>query len=150
MSKSLRLTEEEYRALKKRNPRYERLITEAKLKREIAGMKALSDRFANPHRKSKYNAQRTVVDGITFASKKEAKRYAELKLMEKAGRIQNLQRQVRFDLKVNGVQICHYIADFTYGDPLFCVEDTKGYRTPIYKLKKTLMLALRGITIRET
>ena len=85
----------------------------------------------------KYHAKKTELDGITFDSKKEANRYAELKLLERSGAIHNLQRQVRYELipaqKKDGKTIeraCHYIADFVYEDNgKTVVEDVKGYRT---------------------
>jgi hypothetical protein len=76
-----------------------------------------------------------------------------LKLLEKAGQIANLERQIRYHLDVNGVHICDYIADFQYvagENPLFTVEDCKGFRTPEYKLKAKLMKACHNIDILET
>jgi hypothetical protein len=103
-------------------------------------------------RPAKYRNRRTVVGDITFASAKEARRYGELKLLERAGQIQNLRRQVRFSLDVNGVHVCDYLADFTFNDHIgkLVVEDAKGYATETYRLKKRLMLALLGIEIVET
>lgn len=109
--------------------------------------------------KSKYHATKTVVDGITFDSKKEAKRYAELKLMERAGVIKDLQRQVKFELQpafdIDGkkYRAINYIADFVYydgktGRKIF--EDCKGYRTPEYKLKSKLFAYKFGVSILET
>lgn len=105
--------------------------------------------------RSKFGNVRTVVDGITFASKKEARRYSELKLLEKAGKISNLVLQKRFPIYVHEVKICDYVCDFEYlpeGKALGreTVEDTKGVRTAIYKLKKKLLAACYGIEIRET
>ena len=102
---------------------------------------------------SKYNAVITEVDGIRFASKKEANRWSELQLMVKAGEIRDLQRQVKFSLDVNGVHICNYIADFTYWDYRFCktiVEDSKGKRIQPYPIKAKLMKACHGIEVFET
>lgn len=102
---------------------------------------------------SKYHAVKEVVDGITFASKHEASRYRQLKLMEKAKAIQDLKLQVKFPLikkSPYGREI-RYIADFVYyEDGKLVVEDTKGYRTDVYKLKKRLMAELYGIEIKET
>lgn len=99
---------------------------------------------------NKYGAVPTEVDGRRFASKKEAARYGELCLMERAGEIQNLECQKRFHLDVNGVHICDYIADFVYQDVTgLVVEDTKGFVTPVYALKKKLMWACHGIAIVE-
>jgi hypothetical protein len=107
-------------------------------------------------RNSKYGAVPTVVDNIRFASKKEAKRYEELKLLSTGVKpyVMGLQLQPEWDLVVNGVLICKYRADFTY--VLFggyewsvIVEDVKGIRTPAYKLKKKLMKAIHGIEIQE-
>lgn len=102
---------------------------------------------------SKYHAQYTTVDGIKFASKKEATRYRELKLLERAGVITKLRMQVPFilvDKSQFGRQI-KYLADFVYEeDGETVVEDTKGFRTDVYKLKKRLVAEKYGIVIKET
>ena len=67
-------------------------------------------------RKAKYNAVRTKIDGHTFASQKEARRYQELKLLERVGSIRNLTLQPKYRLVVNGMHVCNYIADFLYLD----------------------------------
>lgn len=99
---------------------------------------------------NKYGAQKTTVDNITFDSKKEAGRYRELKLMEKAGLIRGLILQATIPCIVNGKKVCDYRADFSYieGDR-HIVEDVKGVKTPVYQLKKKLVFALHGITITE-
>jgi len=91
-------------------------------------------------------------DFLFFASRAEAKRYAELLLLEKHGQIKNLKTQVRYPLKVDGVLICNYIADFIYeknGD--YVVEDVKPQhdagQAAIFKLKQKLMLAIHGVNI---
>ena len=107
---------------------------------------------------SKYNSKKTVVDGQTFDSKKEANRYQELVLLEKAGVIKNLSRQVKFVLipsqrDKNGKVIereCSYKADFKYEeDGKTVVEDVKGFRTKEYIIKRKLLLYQYGIRIRE-
>ena len=104
---------------------------------------------------SKYRAVRTEVDGITFASKKEAARYGELKLLEKAGEINGLCCQVSIPLVVNDVQVCRYVCDFMYHPVVdgkiqgWVVEDVKGVRTPLYAWKKRHVEAQYGITITE-
>lgn len=89
-----------------------------------------------------------------FDSKREAKRYQELRLLEQAWEITNLCLQVPFELipkSKYGMPI-RYIADFTYNDgngqPI--VEDAKGVKTPVYRLKRRLMAELKGIEIKET
>ncbi len=107
---------------------------------------------AKPKARSKYGAIRTEVDGITFASKKEAAHYGKLKILERAGKITNLRLQPSFRLEVNGQPICKYVADFEYFDVErreLRVEDAKGFKTPAYKLKKKLMKAIHGIEICE-
>lgn len=97
---------------------------------------------------NKYRNKRT--NG--FASKKEARRYQELELLLRAGKIARLQTQVPFEITVNNVKVCKYTADFTYFDneqQTDVVEDAKGYRTRDYKLRARLMKAVHGITIRE-
>ena len=101
---------------------------------------------------TKYNAKKTVLDGITFASRKEGKRYQELRLLERAGEIQGLQLQTPYVLipKQNGERACKYIADFVYmEDGKQVVEDVKGKLTPVYIIKRKLMLWVHGIKIRE-
>jgi hypothetical protein len=100
---------------------------------------------------SKYGNRRTEVDGITFASAKEAKRYGELKLLERAGQITSLTLQPRFPLKVAGKLVTTYVADFSYleRDGRVVVEDAKGFKTDVYKIKAKLFDALIGFPVRE-
>ena len=101
----------------------------------------------------KFKNTPTEVDGILFQSKKEATRWRMLLLLQKAGKIKDLSRQVSYRLDVNEQKICTYIADFLYHDvdlDRLVVEDVKGVRTPEYKLKRKLMLAIYGIEIKET
>lgn len=103
-------------------------------------------------RPSKFGAVKTTVDGIEFDSKAEARRYGELKLLERAGKIKNLERQPRYDLEVNGVKIGFYKADFRYWDQASSqqiVEDVKGMRTPVFAIKAKLMKALHRVEIVE-
>jgi len=106
--------------------------------------------------RSKYKAVPTVVDGVRFASKAEAKRDAELVLLEKAGDIRNLRRQPRFPLVVGDKKICTYVGDWQYeeidvrktpgcrpwGAWVSVVEDKKGFRTKEWVLKFKLAKAL--------
>lgn len=103
---------------------------------------------------NKYHAKKTIVDGIEFDSKKEANRYYELLLMKRCGIIKDLQLQVPFELipKQDGERACKYIADFVYYDcENYCqvVEDVKGIKTDVYKIKRKLMLQVYGIKIKE-
>ena len=96
--------------------------------------------------KSKYGAQKTVVNGVEYDSKKESKRGQELEYLEKIGKISNLQRQVKFELQpafTNNVgekiRSITYVADFVYEDDgQKIVEDSKGFRTKEYVLKKKM------------
>jgi hypothetical protein len=106
----------------------------------------------------KYGNRKVIHDGIEFDSMKEAHRYCELKVMQRAGLISDLQLQVPFELipsqRIDGKvveQAVKYIADFTYNgqDGVQVVEDTKGYKTPEYIIKRKLMLYIHGIRIRE-
>lgn len=89
---------------------------------------------------------------MTFDSKKEATRALELAAMEQAGAITSLEFQPVFRIDVNGVHVCKYIADFMYvkRDGSTVVEDVKGMKTDVYKLKAKLMFAVRGIKVLET
>jgi Flp pilus assembly CpaF family ATPase len=101
---------------------------------------------------SKYRNVRTEVDGITFDSKKEARRYGELTTLLADGEISRLMLQPKFDIIVNGIKVAYYKADFAYfnkaGDRV--IEDVKGMKTPMYRLKKKLVEALHGVKIVET
>ena len=117
----------------------------------------------------KYNSVKTEIDGIIFDSKKEAARYQELKVLKQAGEITNLRRQVKYLLipaqrepdymdskgRVKKGKViereCAYFADFVYEDKdgNTIVEDTKGIRTPVYNVKRKLMLERHGIRIKE-
>lgn len=100
---------------------------------------------------NKYNARKTVVDGIQFDSIRESKRYGELKLLERAGEIRNLKIHHKYDIVVNRQKVCTYASDFDYytKDNWHIVEDVKGVKTPVYRLKKKLMKALYNIDIQE-
>lgn len=121
--------------------------------------------------RSKYGSRKVTINGITFDSRKEAARYQELKLLERAGAIRDLKRQVKYvlipaqrvftneiDKKDNfkkGKLLereCAYIADFVYFDMQtgrITVEDTKGFKTKDYIIKRKLMLHVYGIRIKE-
>lgn len=108
---------------------------------------------------SKYGAKRVQVDGFTFASMAESRRYIELKQLEAAGHISKLELQPRFELapsvKYTGAAkakpALRYVGDFRYVDHLgkTVIEDVKGKPTEAYLLKKHLMLAIHGIEIKE-
>ena len=126
---------------------------------------------------SKYGARKVRYNGIIFDSQKEARRYAELRLLERAGKIRNLEMQKSFELipaqyktvatgevyqrgdkkgqpKLKSVCVENavtYIADFAYIDEkgYSVVEDTKGFKTKDYIIKRKLMLYVHGIRIKE-
>jgi len=122
-------------------------------------------------KQSKYRNVRTVVDGITFDSKREAQYWAELKMRERAGDISDLERQVKFTLYTPVIRqrpgnpecvhdplgvsmhhgVCNYIADFVYTDKdgQEHVVDAKGKRTAMYALKKKWLELQSGIVIEE-
>ena len=114
---------------------------------------------------SKYHSKKVTVGGITFDSKKEADRYAELKMLERLGVIHSLELQKKYELipaqklpipvvskncmkKVE--KAITYKADFVYvRDGQTIVEDVKGMRTEVYKIKRKLMLYIHGIQVME-
>ena len=101
----------------------------------------------------KYGAVKTQVDGITFSSKAEARRYGELQLLVRAGLIADLKLQPKFDLTVNGVKVCAYVADFqSTRKGVLIIEDVKSpaTKTRVYAIKKKLMQAIHGLHITET
>ena len=118
---------------------------------------------------SKYRSRKISRDGETFDSQKEYRRWCELKLLERAGAISHLERQVKYVLIpaqrepdtvgarggiIKGKLLereCAYTADFRYEqDGKIIVEDTKGVRTRDYIMKRKLMLHVHGIRVKET
>lgn len=118
---------------------------------------------------NKYNNKKLTVEGVTFDSKKEYLRFKELELLERAGKIRDLKRQVEYLLipaqfemvtdpktgrrkRVCLERSCSYVADFVYHkeNGELVVEDCKGFRTADYKIKRKLMLFLLKIKIKET
>lgn len=100
---------------------------------------------------NKYRAKPTVIDGHRFASQKEAKRYIELKLLERAKKISALTLQVKYPIMVKDKKVCTYIADFVYHDgDKQIIEDVKGFSNSLYRLKKKLFEVVYGLNIRET
>lgn len=120
--------------------------------------------------KTKYHSRKITRDGITFDSVKEYRRFCELSLLEKAGAITDLKRQVEFVLipaqrepdkvgvrggviKGKTIELAvKYVADFVYHnaeDGKMVVEDTKGFKTKDYIIKRKLMLWVHGIRIKE-
>lgn len=129
-------------------------------------------------KKSKYHSRKITRDGITFDSIREYRRFRDLSLLEKAGEITDLKRQVEYELipaqyeeiitgevykrgalkgqpKIKKICLekpCKYIADFVYTDQKgeTIVEDSKGFETKDFIIKRKLMLAVHGIKIKKT
>lgn len=107
---------------------------------------------------SKYNSKKVITNEGKFDSKKEYKRWLELKDMEARGEIRELKRQYPLELipsqRIDGRVVeraCKYIADFVYviGADEVVIEDTKGFKTPDYIIKRKLVLQRYGIQIKE-
>lgn len=114
-------------------------------------------RFSKGKKKSRFQpvepARRTM-DGILFASQKEMKRYAELKMLVRAGEITELSTQPKFEIDANGEHFCTYTADFSYieKDGTHVVEEVKSTGTAkdaAYKLRKKAAEIAFGIKVRE-
>ena len=106
---------------------------------------------------TKYGAKRTTVNGHTFASKKEAARYQELRLLERAGHITGLELQPRYELQPSfkhggkTIRAITYVADFRYyEDGALVVEDAKGMQTQMFRMKRKMLLFVHGIDVRLT
>lgn len=101
----------------------------------------------------KYRAKPCVIDGTKYASQKEARYCEGLKLLERAGKIRQLELQPKFPLIVDGVKVATYIADAAYfeGNARVVVDVKSGpTKTPVYRLKIKLLKALYpGIDHRE-
>ena len=113
---------------------------------------------AKQKKKPKYHNVKTVVDGVTFDSKRESLRYRYLKMLERAGEISELRLQVKFELipsqRINSRVVersVDYVADFTYNTKsgVFVCEDSKGCKTKDYILKRKMMLFFHGIQVIE-
>lgn len=119
---------------------------------KLSDARALLARI-KPKRKNKFNAIANVVNGERFDSMGEARRWQELKLLERAKLICNLERQKTFPLEVNGIHVSEYRADYVYFDVAantHVTEDFKGVLTPEFKLKAKLFRALYGHDITIT
>lgn len=116
--------------------------------------------YRRPH---KYRAKRVEINGERFDSKKEARRWGELQLLQRAGKIRNLERQKAFPIVINGSPVkirsagypngraMKYLADFVYfEDNKRVVEDSKGQDTPVSKIKRALVEAIYGVEIKVT
>jgi hypothetical protein len=117
---------------------------------------SIADYKKTAKKPAKFRNVWTVVDGIKFQSKREAARWSELRILEAAGAIAALKRQVRFVLTVHHVKVGIFVADFTYiENGQRQVEDSKGRRDSrdpsyqLFKLKAALMKAIYGIEVRE-
>jgi len=138
----------------------------------LSKLRARRGHMPAPAARSKYGNRKVVgfdLDGsqITFDSAREAKRWAELVIRQRRGDIYSLQRQVVFKFKISGNELRYkarkklgrevtYVADFTYSEVCmvsgrhpYVVEDAKGMKTDVYKLKWALMKACHGIEVRE-
>ena len=122
-----------------------------------------------PTSKAKYGNRKVTYDGETFDSEHEYRRWRDLRILERAGEITDLQRQVKFVLIPEQRELdtigprggVHkgkllerersYVADFTYRDDTgeLIVEDAKGFKTETYLLKRALMLWVHGIRVQE-
>lgn len=113
--------------------------------------------------RSKYGNKKVTIDGILFDSGREGKRYKTLKILQKVGEISDLKLQVKYPLankediesakkrKLGKLAVPTYVADFVYvKDGEVIVEDSKGHKTNMYRLKKRFMKLIHDIDILET
>jgi len=101
----------------------------------------------------KYGNRRVCTEEGWFDSQRELRRWGELKLLQVAGQITNLRRQVPFELipKMAGQRATYFVADFVYEEKgKTVVEDSKGYRNRLYMLKRKLMMFRHGVEVLET
>lgn len=123
--------------------------------KKISKLKGVNFRVINvlnvKNNTTKYGNKWCVIDGIKFQSIKEGGYYQFLKSELQHKKIKSFKRQVTFRIEINGVLVCRYIADFvvTYNDGSKKVIDVKGFKTDVYKLKKSLIFAVHNIKIIE-
>lgn len=131
----------------------------------MAGLRWTEDQLAAHQRKApgapvgthtpraKYRNVKTERAGVVYDSRKESEILAELEMLERAGHISKLRRQVRFAIVVNNVHVCDYVADAVYQEGARqVVLDVKSEATrklPVYRLKRKLMAAALGIVVEE-
>lgn len=151
-----KLTASEYRALKRRPDRATLAQEGGKGKTATCGGQfpdvALEDNVGRSMGYSKYGAIPVEIDGVRFPSKAEGRRYVELKQMEVAGIIRDLRLQAPFPFAIGDDLMFTYVCDFFYEDVqtgLKVIEDVKGVRTPVFKLKKKIIEKYYGIEITE-
>lgn len=127
-----------------------RTVLILRLPPELLKSLAAQGRITLPPKQSKYRSQPVIVDGVRFDSKAEARRWATLQLLERAGVISSLKRQVSFPFELDGQVIFKWIADHVYDERgVTVIEDVKGFATKEYKLKKKLIEAMYKISILE-
>lgn len=140
------------------SPTYKDVYKAGELKLTVEHGRLKVEEATHKTSENKYRAKKTAIDGITFDSALEAKRWTTLRMLERIGEITDLQRQVEYILipplkgKYRNERKVVYRADFTYTDVSTgekIVEDTKGMKTKDYILKRKLMLFVHGISIKE-
>jgi hypothetical protein len=147
---TFRWTPEALEAFQKRRKQWEQ-TGQVRTHRINAPEDIRKERKPGRGRVSKYGNIRTEAAGMKFDSRREARRWMVLRLEERAGAIESLQRQVVYPIKVNGIHICDYIADFVYErEGEIVIEDSKGFRTDLYRLKAKLMLACHDVKVVES
>jgi len=122
----------------------------------VSTQEARQSRLLNKSRRGKYNANGQRIDGHWFASQSEAKRYEQLKQLQEAGKIDNLELQPAYPITHSGRPITTYKADFRYitlnelgRSNSLVVEDVKGMITDVYIIKKKLVEAQYQLKINE-
>nr|WP_278434289.1 DUF1064 domain-containing protein [Brucella anthropi] len=113
-------------------------------------MRMSAAEYRETSKRNKYGAKKTMLDGITFDSKAEARYYAQLKQREKAGEVHSVELQRPYVLSVDGFLIATYKADFSFWDHVEerqRVIDVKRVVTPVFRLKQKMMKAIYGIDI---
>lgn len=133
--------------------------TEEDVLRHNARIRGASVKQEKIVKKSKYRNEKTIVNGIKYDSKKEAKRATELETQERLGLIKNLEKQKKYVLQPSfkflgkTIREIAYVADFVYEEKgNLVVEDVKSPITranPVYKIKKKMMMYIHGIEIKE-
>jgi hypothetical protein len=125
--------------------------TDTTLPAHLAGPPSITpEEYHRLKKPPKYRNKRVAVDGYAFDSLAEAKRYGQLRTLETGGAISDLRVKTRYPLVVNGQECGYYEDDFNYMDRgARIVEDVKGMRTDLYRLKRRLVKAIYGIDIVE-
>jgi len=152
MKKTEKMSLSEFNELRKQGVTTSFDKKKSKRQKRVLGATPDKGSESSKSRFGKYNAKKVTVHNIKFDSIVESQRYVALLEQQRKGKIKDLELQKSFEMVIDGEKICRYIADFSYytvPDNKYVVEDVKGFKTDVYKIKKKLMKGIFKIEVIE-